>query len=76
MAVVPPAVDMSSDKPNAITQTALFNVIKKGGLSIQVRSRSPSPEQEYMPLQQLSERKIAKLSAEGPHVVIRKRHRA
>jgi hypothetical protein len=76
MAVVSPALETSADKPSLIVQASAVNAIKKKGLSIQVRSRSQSPDLDSILTLQFPEQKIAKVSAEGEQAVARKRRRA
>ena len=76
MAVVAPALEMSADKPNVTAQTMAANAVKKKSLSIQVRSRSQSPDHEGAVLERLPEQTSAKQSAEGAQASTRKRRRA
>ena len=75
MSVVAPALEASSEVRNTVSQgTALISSRKKS-LCVQVRSRSPSPDQESMIPQQLPQKEIAVLSSQEA-AATRKRRRA
>jgi hypothetical protein len=73
MSVVAPALEASSEVRNTVSQATAAGSLKKKSLSIQVRSRSPSPDQESMIPQQLPQKEIAS-SQEA--AATRKRRRA
>ena len=73
MSVVAPALEASSEVRSTVSQATAAGSLKKKSLSIQVRSRSPSPDQESMIPQQLPQKEIAS-SQEA--AATRKRRRA
>lgn len=75
MSVVAPALEASSEVRSTVSQATAAGSLKKKSLSIQVRSRSPSPDQESMIPQQLPQKEIAVLSSQEA-AATRKRRRA